>query len=57
MDGVYVVNELSRITLTIERDNKMLKKEIEIDKVYCAKISGKLSPVRILSVNPYNSSH
>lgn len=35
----------------------MLKKEIEIGKVYLAKISGRLSPVRILSFSPYNSCH
>lgn len=35
----------------------MLKKEIEIGKVYVAKISGRLSPVRILSISRYNSCH
>lgn len=35
----------------------MLKKEIEIGKVYLAKISGRLSPVRILSFSHYNSRH
>jgi len=35
----------------------MTKKEIEIGKVYLAKISGRLSPVRILSFSQYNSRH
>lgn len=35
----------------------MLKKEIEIGKVYTAKISGKISPVRILSISQYNPRH
>jgi len=35
----------------------MKKKEIEIGKVYLAKISNRLSPVRILSISRYNSNH
>jgi hypothetical protein len=31
----------------------MKKKDIEVGKVYCAKVSGKLAPVRIVSESAY----
>ena len=35
----------------------MKRKEIEIGKVYVAKVSGRLCPVKILSLSQYDSRH
>lgn len=55
-DYLRVVNRKRR-TLLERESAKMRKADVEIGQVYLAKVSGKLAPVKLLHLSPYNARH